>query len=130
MEEKLSDEEVEKVYEVIYERVSSRLPPSVQHLKFVKIKILDRRPCSLGLEMKMDRFIERCNFLVCKKTGEIMFVNIPKESQLSSRSIVESMLEVLKEGHNVCFMGETVFRAGETLESLLLERDLNDLEEE
>ena len=132
-EEKLSEEEIEKVYGAILGRVKKIFMKNAD-IEFVHLgRRNDTVACStiLGVKVTIDgktsklRFVSRQEDRGCRYVLPVM----TKKKKFSKRSAVESILkEAVK--NDVILYGETVLRRGETLERLLIEDDLLEEREE
>lgn len=123
MEEKLSKEDVERVYEVIFNRVK-RVFPEKSGVKFVSVGEYCLDSIILGIEVKGDGFFPRRYNISARreKDGEFRFVLAGR--QVMKRNVVKGILNIVSKGFDIFLCGETVMLAEETLESLLIEADL------
>lgn len=118
-EENISEEEVEKVYEVILRRVKKTFHENVD----IKIIPYDSVACSktLGVKITIDSKVDRLHFISKNEDGRREYIMTTEK--ISKRSVVESLLKAAAE-HEVRLYGNAVLRREETLERLLIEDDL------
>lgn len=126
-EEKLPDEEVEKVYEAIFNRVK-RVFLDAEEVIFIAaswwLAETGIQSKALGVEIKRDGFVDKKIFRVHERgTGGWGFILVP---ELSKRNAVESFLDIARE-HDVMLASKVIVKRKENAESILLEEDLEEI---